>query len=152
MSNIMSSFRRQNASNRAVSRRDFNRLAGLAVGGLVLGSTVTARAAENNAANILTDPHICRGLNQCKGKGKGGDNACAGEGGCATTGAHSCSGSNACKGQGGCGEHPGENSCKGQGDCGTPLKPATWKKARKTFEAQMTKKGKKFGAAPKAKA
>lgn len=135
-----------------VSRRDFHRLAGVAVGGLILGATTSAQAAENDPANIMADKHICRGLNTCKGKGKGADNACAGTGACATAQAHGCGGSNACKGQGGCGSHPGENACKGQGECDVPLKEKTWKKARKTFEAQMKKKGEKVGEAPKAKA
>ena len=100
-------------------------------------------------ANILSEPHVCRGLNTCKGKGKGGDNSCAGTGQCATAAAHSCHGSNACKGQGGCDGHPGENACKGQGACEVPLSDKSWKQARKTFEAQLTKKGQKAGAAPK---
>lgn len=135
-----------------VSRRDFHRLAGAAVGGLVLGAPLSAHAADLDPSRILTDPHVCRGLNTCKGKGKSKDNSCAGAGTCATAEAHGCGGSNACKGQGGCGEHPGENACKGQGDCNVPLKKDTWKKARKTFEAQMKKKGKTFSAAPKAAA
>jgi hypothetical protein len=140
-----------------LSRRSFGRFTSAAIGGLMLGSTAAAlRAAEgkgtNDPANILLDPHVCRGLNTCKGKGKGKDNSCAGTGKCATAEAHTCHGDNACKGQGGCGEHPGENSCKGHGACGVPLDDKTWKKARKTFEAQMTKKGEKFGAAPAKKA
>lgn len=136
-----------------ISRRDFGRFTTAAVGGLMLGSTLLHGAeGKLDPANILVDAHICRGLNTCKGKGKGGDNACAGQGNCATAEAHTCHASNACKGQGGCGENPGENACKGQGECGVPVKAKTWKKARKTFEAIMTKKEKKFGAAPKAKA
>lgn len=139
-----------------LSRRDFSRFATAAVGGLILGSSSLVRGAEAKGkldpAHILSDPHGCRGLNTCKGKGKGGDNACAGQGQCATAEAHSCHGDNACKGQGGCGEHPGENACKGQGACQVPMEEKTWKKARKTFEAQMKKQQKKFGDAPKAKA
>ena len=49
---------------------------------------------------------------------------------------------NDCKGHGGCGEHPGENACKGKGACEVPLSDKTWPKARKQFEALMTKAGK----------
>jgi len=144
----------RNASS-PLSRRDFGRFTGAALSGLVLGSSWVATAADkkgaNDPANILSDPHVCRGLNTCKGKGKGGDNSCAGTGQCATAKAHSCHAENACKGQGGCGANPGENACKGQGSCEIPLSEKTWKKARKTFEAQMAKQSKKVGAAPAAK-
>lgn len=141
------------ADSQQVSRRDFSRITAAAIGGLVLGSTMLAQAedkdkAKNSPANILSDPHACRGINTCKGKGKGGDNSCAGQGQCATAEAHTCHASNACKGQGGCGAHPGENSCKGLGSCEVPLKEKTWKKARQTFEAQMKKQNKPVGAAP----
>lgn len=129
-------------------------MASAAVGGLVIGSQLRALAEDkpkNDPANILSEPHVCRGLNTCKGKGKGGENACAGQGNCATAEAHGCHGHNACKGQGGCGSHPGENGCKAQGACEVPLNEKTWKKARQTFEAQMKKQKKTFGAAPAAK-
>jgi hypothetical protein len=54
-----------------------------------------------------------------------------------------------CAGLGGCGEKPGENKCKGMGECAVPLSDKAWAKARKNFEAAMTKAGKKFGDAPK---
>jgi hypothetical protein len=136
----------------AVSRRDFGKLTMAAFGGVLLGTAAAGRAADSvkhDGALLLQDKHVCRGLNTCKGKGKGGDNSCAGVGKCAATEAHSCKGDNACKGQGGCGEYPGQNSCKGTGDCGVPLEEKTWKKARKAFEAQMKKAGKTFGEAPK---
>lgn len=139
------------AKSAPVSRRNFGCLTAAAVGGLILGSTLTVRAddkAKEDPANILSDPHICRGINTCKSKGKGKDNACAGQGTCATAQTHGCDAQNACKGQGGCGAHPGENSCKGLGACEVPLTEKTWKKARKTFEAQMTKQKKTFGSAP----
>ncbi len=120
----------------------------------MLGSGLSAHAdekAKNDPVNILSDPHTCRGLNTCKGKGAGKDNGCAGQGTCATAEAHGCDGHNACKGQGGCGGHPAENSCKGLGACEVPLKEKTWKKARHTFEAQMKKQKKEFGTAPAAK-
>lgn len=137
----------------ALSRRDFGKLTIAAFGGMLLGTTVSGRAAESgdkhDPALLLQDKHVCRGLNTCKGKGKSSANSCAGMGNCATTEAHSCKGDNACKGQGGCGEYAGQNSCKGLGSCDVPLTEKTWKKARKAFEAQMKKAGKTFGAAPK---
>jgi len=136
-----------------LSRRDFGKLTMAVFGGVLLGTELAARAAESeekhDPALLLQDKHTCRGLNTCKGKGKGGDNSCAGTGNCATAEAHSCKGDNTCKGQGGCGEYPGQNSCKGQGGCDVPLKEKTWKKARKAFEAQMKKAGKTVGEAPK---
>jgi hypothetical protein len=135
-----------------LSRRDFGKLTMAAFGGVLLGTQLAANAAEkekNDPALLLQDKHVCRGLNTCKGKGKGGDNSCAGTGNCAIAEAHSCKGDNTCKGQGGCGEYAGQNSCKGTGSCSVPLEEKTWKKARKAFEAQMKKAGKTFGDAPK---
>jgi hypothetical protein len=133
-----------------LSRRDFGKLTVAAFGGVLLGSTLGGRAAdpEEKAAPATEDKHVCRGLNTCKGKGKGGKNSCAGQGNCATVDAHSCKGENACKGQGGDG-HAGENSCKGKGSCEVPLKEKNWKKARKAFEAKMKEAGKTVGEAPK---
>ncbi len=110
--------------------------------------TQTSVATAGGDNPLLSEPHICRGMNTCKGQGAGGDNECAGLGGCATAEKHSCTGHNECKGRGGCGEHAGENACKGKGECGVPLKAKTWTTARKNFEAAMTKAGKKFGDAP----
>jgi hypothetical protein len=135
-----------------MNRREFQRLTGAALGGLIAGAGLigsTAEAAGNDPANILSDPHVCRGINACKGKGADGKNTCAGTGSCATAAAHTCHKANACKGQGGCGGHPGENACKGQGACAVPLNKSSWAKARKTFEAAMKKAGKTFGDAPK---
>jgi hypothetical protein len=98
---------------------------------------------------LLEEPHVCRGLNTCKGKGKGEKNACAGQGACATVKAHTCKGENACRGQGGCAATPGENECKGKGNCAVPLNDKAWAKARKRFEELMTKEGHKVGPAPK---
>lgn len=136
-----------------ISRRDFNRLTVAAVGGVLIGSSLAGRAADakNDPANILVDKHVCRGLNTCKGKGKGEKNSCAGMGECAIAEKHSCHGENDCKGQGGCSGHPGENSCKGQGSCEVPLTKKSWKQARAAFEKQMKKMGKEFGDAPKSK-
>ncbi|MGH9549603.1 MAG: hypothetical protein ACRD3W_09515, partial [Terriglobales bacterium] len=121
-----------------LNRRDMNRLAMAALGGLVTGTSAGCggqpnaqnppaapdRAAEpassagDNTAlvRLLQDPHVCRGINTCENKGKPGtSNQCAGQAHCATVSAHDCNGMNDCKGEGGCGEHPGENQCKGQG-------------------------------------
>lgn len=138
--------------NADLSRRDFGKLTMAVFGGVLLGTTL-GHGAESEGKHdpllLLQDKHVCRGLNTCKGKGKGGDNSCAGTGKCATTDAHGCKGDNACKGQGGCGEYPGQNACKGLGSCDVPLSDKTWKKARKAFEVQMKKAGKTVGAAPK---
>lgn len=146
---------RTNEKAARLSRRDFNKLTVAAFGGVLLGTTLTGRAADKDDHDpklLLEEPHVCRGLNTCKEKGKGKNNACAGQGNCATADKHSCKGENACKGQGGCGEYPGQNSCKGKGGCEVPLAEKKWAKARKAFEEQMTKAGKKFGDAPKKKA
>lgn len=97
---------------------------------------------------MLTEPHVCRGLNTCKGMGAGKDNECAGLGTCATAEAHSCHAANDCKGSGGCGTTAGINECKGTGECGVPLNDKTWKRARATYEAAMNSAGKSFGEAP----
>jgi hypothetical protein len=98
---------------------------------------------------LASEVHVCRGLNTCRGRGLGGENSCAGQGDCATPAAHhDCGGSNECKGLGGCGETAGRNSCQGQGGCHVPLMAYAWTDARKHFEAQMKRAGKKFGAAP----
>jgi hypothetical protein len=113
-----------------------------------------APAADKNDAThdekllLVGDPHVCRGLNQCKNQGKTKMNDCAGQGACATAEKHSCDGLNSCKGQGGCGQYPGQNQCKGQGACAVTLKDKTWLKARAKFEQVMTENHKKFGPAP----
>jgi hypothetical protein len=157
-------------NDKTFNRRDLCRLALAALGGLAAGtlvgcsgsgsskSSATSDSGSKNSsagatAQLLQDPHVCRGINTCKNKGKKGTtNECAGQGHCATVAAHDCSGTNACKGQGGCGENPGENQCKGKGGCEVPrsddAKKMTWQKARKRFEELMTKAGKKFGDAP----
>ena len=128
-----------------LSRRDFTRLTMAALAGATLGcgkaSEVPPKAdgllKDVESDNLLlVEPHVCRGLNACKGTARGGKNACAGQGQCTTVKAHGCGGRNACKGQGGCGDDPGQNACKGQGHCGVPITmdPA-WKKARTALEA-----------------
>lgn len=116
------------------------------------GSTDESSANDATAevSPLLEEPHVCRGLNTCKGLGASKDNDCAGLGTCASVTHHSCGGINECKGQGGCGQHPGENSCKGEGHCAVPLMKEAWPIARKNFEAAMTAAGKEFGEAPPA--
>ena len=131
------------------NRRDFGKLTAAALGGLVAGAAIAQEKKEEKKNPLLTDKHVCRGLNTCKGKGKGGKNECAGMGACAVAKDHTCSGDNECRGQGGCGEMPGENECKTKGACHVPLTDKAWTKARKRFEELMTKEGKKVGPAPK---
>ena len=141
--------------DRELHRRDFTRLTMAAFGGLVAGTGVAFAQDKDDKKTgkknpLLYEPHICRGLNTCKGKAKGKENSCAGQGACATVEAHSCKGENECRGQGGCGAKPGENACKGMGGCEVPIgKDETWKKARKRFEEVMAADGKKVGPAPK---
>jgi len=115
------------------------------------GTDATAEGTETAMADpalLLEEPHVCRGLNTCGGKGAGGENECAGQGTCATAEHHTCHGQNECKGQGGCGEHPGQNACKGQGECAVPLGDDAWTKARDAFEKQMAAQDKEVGEAP----
>jgi hypothetical protein len=135
-----------------MNRREFEKLAVAALGGLLAGATTATAQDKKDTTKplFLQEPHVCRGLNTCKGKDKTKKNDCAGMGQCATAKAHSCKGENDCAGLGGCGEKPGENNCKGMGECAVPItKTATWEKARKNYEAAMKKAGKKFGDAPK---
>jgi hypothetical protein len=143
--------------NQDLNRRDLGKLTAAALGGAIAGSLLAplipgaqralhaAEAPKPDDSHWLKDPHICCGLNTCKGHGKGASNDCAGMGSCATVEAHGCAGGNACAGQG----PSGDNSCKGKGSCAVPVKGDGWKKARGSWEAAMTKAGKKFGPAPK---
>ena len=156
-----------------LSRRDFGLLSAAAMGGLMHGCSdepgggtgkTPAQGSgkdKEEVSLLLQEPHVCRGLNSCKGQGAcktaknecKGKNACAGQGGCASVDKHACGGENKCKGQGGCGDKPGQNACKGQGKCSVPLMDEAWAKARASFEkAYETKHGKKPGAAPAKKA
>jgi len=149
----------ENSSDR-LSRRDFNKLSMAALGGALSGAFLSGCQGDKEAPApkgdvpkgdvpaAAAEVHVCRGLNGCKGKGTGGDNACAGQGKCSTAPAHSCSGKNACKGQGGCGEKPGDNECSGKGGCAVPLQDHAWGKARKSFEEKMKAQGKAIGEAP----
>jgi len=172
---------------RDLSRRDFNRLsmsafAGTAAGAALVGCEKKApsggsttkgsadggekdgdsgadggSAPTTDTALLMQEPHVCRGLNTCKGKGAcktasndcKGKNACAGQGKCASAKAHSCHKANECKGQGGCESTAGINACKEQGACAVPLSEKTWTKVRAAFEAEMKKADKTVGPAPK---
>ena len=145
-------------TNDTVKRRDFHKLTMAALGGLVAGTAVSSAQAQKKDESpklkvdpglLMHEPHTCKGLNTCKGKGKGEKNACAGQGACGTAKAHDCKGMNDCKGQGGCGGYPGQNTCKSTGHCAVPLSKETWALARKQFEQLMTDAGKKVGPAPK---
>ncbi len=145
-------------------RRDLNRMAAAALGGLLTGAFTGCggggdkdKDADLDEKRLLQDVHVCRGLNTCKNKGHSKENACAGAGDCATAKAHTCAGDNDCAGLGGCNakvDAPGENKCKGMGGCHVPIKnEKIWDKARSSFEADMKKAhpDKKIHEAPKAK-
>ncbi|MBS0203863.1 MAG: hypothetical protein JSS49_13240 [Planctomycetes bacterium] len=157
--------------NKGLGRRDFHKLTVAALGGMIAGTTIGCGGGGGSEATttttttspattagltdaeklIIDEPHTCRGLNSCKGKGRSKDNACAGQGACASLADASCGGNNKCKGQGGCGELPGMNACEGKGGCHIPLMDSAWTTARTAFEAAMKKSGQKFGDAPKVK-
>ena len=134
-----------------LNRRDFTRLSLAAFSGAVAGASLAGCGGGDLPkpnAGAVTDIHACRGMNTCKGNGKGGANDCAGYGECATTAAHDCATKNDCKNLGGCGEAPGANDCKGTGGCEVPLHAGAWEKAREAFEKRMATAGKKVGKAP----
>ena len=126
-----------------MERREFTKVMGAVVAGMVAGSKAFA-FDEKKADAKKADKHICKGHNACKGKGGcktgetgcAGKNSCKGKGGCAAAAAkHDCTGKNACKGQGGCKSGDagcaGKNSCKGKGGCAVPVKPITWARSDK---------------------
>ncbi len=138
-------------------RRDFNKLTSAALGGLAAGSILgcgkssggpAAKPAGDEATLAKAEIHLCRGLNECKGQGKDGQNSCRGQGTCATAKEHSCGGQNECKGLGGCGETAGANDCKGHGGCHVPLMDTAWETLRKKKEADWAEKKLDAGAAP----
>jgi len=49
---------------------------------------------------LLSDPHVCRGLNTCKAKGAGKKNSCAGTGQCATAAKHAAARRMSARGRG----------------------------------------------------
>ncbi len=136
----------------SIGRRDFNKLAVAALGGLVAGARVADAAEKKDTTKslLIQEPHVCRGLNpSCKGEVKGKKHTCSGKSNCASAAEHTCSGKNDCAGLGGCGEKPGENACKGKGACAVPIAhDDAWKKARANFEKAMKDAGKSFGDAP----
>jgi hypothetical protein len=87
-----------------MDRREFSKIMGAVVAGMVAGSRLSA---EEKKAEGGGDKHICKGHNACKGKG-----------GC-KTGDAGCAGKNSCKGKGGCSvpvkaeEKKDKSSCKG---------------------------------------
>jgi hypothetical protein len=131
-----------------MSRRNFAMLTAAAAGGLM--AVGVPSFAQGEKSKVFVDPglllsgdkNVCKGLNTCKGKGKG-DHDCAGKGSCATAEAHSCDGHNSCRGQGGCGGYPGQNTCKEKGHCAVPLSEDSWKLAKKQLE-HLQKDAKKF--------
>lgn len=149
-------------SSQPLGRRKFNELSAAAVGGLVAGSLAgcgkseppaktgapPAPAGTAPAGTALAEKHLCRGLNDCKGKGASGKNDCRGQGDCATVAHHECGAHNECKGQGGCGEKPALNDCKGKGGCHIPLMDAAWETVRQRQEDAWSKASEKFGDAP----
>jgi hypothetical protein len=135
----------------SLDRRDFHRLTAAALSGLAAGSVLgCGSGTAPEAVRAASEVHLCRGLNECKGQGKGGDNACRGQGSCATAKEHACGGQNECKGLGGCGATVGANSCKGEGGCHVPLMESAWKTLRAKREAEWKEKNLDVGAAPAA--
>ena len=153
-----------------LTRRDFNKLAAAAFGGVVTGTMVgcgdtksgkseakTGSDAggeggkpDTDVAYLMNDTNVCRGLNTCKNNGKG-THDCAGTSSCHNLKAdQSCGGENECKGRGGCKSTAGINACDGKGECAVPLKPETWTKVRAKFKAAWEAKnaGKTLGDAP----
>jgi len=119
-----------------MDRRDFTKAMGAVVAGMAAGTRVFAEEKkEPAAADAPKDTHVCKGMNDCKGKGGcasdaakhacKGKNECKGMGGCKGS-ANGCAGKNDCKGKGGCavpvnkahmGDKPGKASCKGKSGC-----------------------------------
>ena len=163
----------------AMDRRGFSQLTTAALLGMVAGAAAESEEAVAQPAPppkakvkavdrrnlFLSEPNICRGLNVCKGKGRGdgqgGPNKCVGTSVCATVSDHTCAGNNDCRGQGACdvGDpaiyevgYPGENTCKAKGACGVPIpieKDHIWRQARRRFEAIIKDAGGNAGPAPR---
>lgn len=130
-------------SESSLDRRDFHRLTSAALGGLAAGALLGCNQSSgptNPGTLQAAELHLCRGLNDCQGKGQGAANDCRGQGACATVKEHSCGGQNDCKGLGGCGEDVGANDCKTKGGCHVPLMDSAWEKLRKRKEAEWTEK------------
>ena len=88
-----------------MDRRDFTKVMGAAVAGLVAGSKAFAFDEKKADAKDAKEKHVCKGHNACKGKGgcKSGDGGCA-----------------------------GKNSCKGKGGCAVPVKSEKKEKGAKS--------------------
>src|SRR5438094_6342705 len=127
-------------AQRPLDRRDFHKLTTAALGGLATGAMLGCSKGDGGAGSDTTvakvEVHLCRGLNECKGQGKGGDNACRGQGKCATAKEHTCATQNDCKGLGGCGGKEGDNDCRQKGGCSIPLMEGAWENLRKKKEAE----------------
>ena len=104
-----------------MDRRHFTKAMGAVVAGMAAGTRAFGEekktAATSDAAKDK-DVHVCKGMNDCKGKG-----------GCASDAAkHACKGKNECKGMGGCKAGAagcaGKNECKGKGGCAVPVNKA----------------------------
>ena len=116
-----------------MDRREFTKIMGAVVAGMVAGSRLSAEETKKAAAGApAVDKHVCKGHNECKGKGgckadpakcAAGKNECKGMGGCKT--AAGCAGKNECKGKGGCKvpldathvDKKEKSSCKGKSGC-----------------------------------
>ena len=113
-----------------MDRRDFTKIMGAVVAGMVAGSKLSADDKKADAK----EKHACKGNGGCKtgDASCAGKNSCKGKGGCATVAKHGCKGANECKGQGGCKTGDagcaGKNSCKGKGGCGVPVNKEEKKK------------------------
>jgi hypothetical protein len=100
-----------------MERREFSKVMGAVAAGMLAGTKAFAEEKKADAkAPAAVDKHICKGHNECKGKG-----------GCAAEAAkHECKGKNDCKGMGGCAGGDkgcaGKNSCHGKGGCAVPVK------------------------------
>ena len=105
-----------------MERRHFTKAMGAVVAGMAAGTRVFAEEKKAppkaEAKAEARDTHVCKGMNDCKGKG-----------GCASDAAkHACKGKNECKGMGGCAAGAagcaGKNECKGKGGCAVPVNRA----------------------------
>src|SRR4051794_12066657 len=93
-------------ANHEIDRRTFHQLTAAALSGIAAGSLAgcggekpgnkPAGGATGTPVAAAAEVHLCRGLNDCKGKGKGGNNDCRGQGACATAKEHACGGKNDC--------------------------------------------------------
>ncbi len=120
-------------NDQTLNRRRLFQLAVAALGGLTAGALVGCNSGQTPTADtdkkkekdkkeadatprLLQDPHVCRGINTCKNKGKKGTtNECAGQAHCATVTAHDCNGMNDLQGARRLRRTPGRKRMQGQG-------------------------------------